>query len=105
MIGYKLIDLLLGLEWTNVQSVEKLMKELTSSQNEALAAHELARQLMASRSKKRFILFKKGNKIWLEAKNLNLGHYTRKMASKYERPFVIADILKLVTYKLKLLQQ
>ena len=45
--------------------------------------------------------FKKGQHIWLEAKNLNLP-YNKKISSKREGPFEIQEVMGPVTYKLKL---
>ena len=46
--------------------------------------------------------FKKGQCVWLEAKNLNLP-YNKKISSKREGPFEIQEVMGPVTYKLKLL--
>lgn len=83
-------------------AVEERLKNLELARNEALAAHELARARMAERSKQGFKPFQKGQKVWLEAKNLRLPYATRKIAPKREGPFVIADVLGPLTYRLKL---
>ena len=67
--------------------------------------HELARQQMAKRSKQGLPTFKLGQKVWLEARNLNLGFQSKKMAPKQEGPFEIIQVIGLVTYKLKLPKQ
>lgn len=48
--------------------------DLVRRRAEALAAHELAWQLMVDWIKKHFVPFRKGENVWLEAKNLNLGN-------------------------------
>ena len=45
--------------------------------------------------------FKKGQKVWLEAKNLKLP-YHKKITTKREGPFVIQEVKGPVTYRLKL---
>ena len=77
------------------------MKTLLWNQQEALAAHELARSRMADRWKSTFILFKKGDWVWLDSRNLKTI-YHKKMKPKQEGPFVITKVLGLVTYRLKL---
>lgn len=57
---------------------------------------------MADRIKKRFIPFRKGQEVWLEAKNLNLGNPFRKLKPKREGPFKITEVLSPWTYCIKL---
>ena len=70
MMGYEPLALPTILPSTSVPAVDLRLKELTAARDEALAAHELARQVMASRSRKPFTPFAKGDKVWLEAYNL-----------------------------------
>ena len=67
-----------------------------------MAAHELARQQMAERITRHFVPFKKEEKVWLEAKNLNLGIPYRKLKPKREGPFEIIKVLSPWTYQLRL---
>jgi hypothetical protein len=78
------------------------MKALESARNEALAAHELARARMKARSPETFRTFQKGDKVWLEAKNLRLPYLSKKMSPKRTGPFVISQVLSPVTYRLLL---
>ena len=71
------------------------------NQEEALAAHELARSHMADRRRLTFIPFKKGDKVWLDSRNLKTI-YHKKMKPKREGPFVIIEVLGPVTYRLLL---
>lgn len=87
---------------TKAPALMDRLRELVKRRAEALAAHELARQLMADRIKKRFIPFKKGEDVWLEAKNLNLGNPFRKLKPKREGPFKILEVLSPWTYRIKL---
>jgi hypothetical protein len=86
----------------NLPSVEKRMKALEHARNEALAAHELARARMKARSPDTFRTFQKGEKVWLEARNLQLPYQSKKMAPKRTGPFTISQVLSPVTYRLSL---
>ena len=68
------------------------------NQEEALAAHELARTCMAGRC---FIPFKKGQKVWLDSHNLKTS-YHKKIRPKWEGLFKIEEVLGPLTYWLKL---
>ena len=61
----------LSFEHTKFPSVEEKTKELKKNREEALAAHELARSRMIGRRKSTFSPFKKGDKVWLDTRNLN----------------------------------
>ena len=50
-------------------------------------------------------MFKHGQKVWLEAKNLALPYGSVKLASRCHRPFLITQMMSLVTYKLVLPHQ
>ena len=67
---------------TNVPSIEQRLEHIVKLRMEAGALHELARQRMAERSKQGSPTFKLGKKVWLEARNLNLGFQSKKMAPK-----------------------
>jgi hypothetical protein len=88
---------------TKFPSVAKKIKNLVTSREEALAAHELARSRMAERIKLNFISFKKGQMIWLDSRHLKTN-YHKKMAPKREEPFEIEEVLGPVAYQLKLLE-
>ena len=77
------------------------MKCLIKDREEALATHELARTRMIDRRKRNFTLFRKGDKVWLDSRNLQTL-YHRKMAPKREGPFEIMEVIGPVTYQLKL---
>ena len=102
MMGYEPIALPTILPSTSVPTVELQLKELTVACDEALAAHELARQVMARHSRKPFSLFKKGDKVWLEARNLKRQISNPKFAPKREGPFTIVKVLSPITYELKI---
>ena len=56
---------------------------------------------MADRRKSTFTPFKKGDKVWLDSRNLKMTYHT-KMKPKREGPFSITEVLGPVTYRLRL---
>jgi hypothetical protein len=84
-------------ENTKFPSVAEKIKNLVTSREKALAAHELARSCMAERIKSNFVLFKKGQIVWLDLRHLKTN-YHKKMALKREGLFEIEEVLGLVTY-------
>jgi len=82
MMGYEPKDIPLAFDRTNAPTVEQRVKTLYKARNEAAAAHELARQKMAERSTRGFTLFKKGEQIWLDGRNLKIGYQSQKLAPK-----------------------
>ena len=91
----------LAFEHTKYPSIEENMNNLIKNEEEALAAHELARTRMAGRQKDTFMPFEKGQKVWLDSHNLKTS-YHKKIGPKREGPFEIEEVLGPVTYWLKL---
>ena len=79
-------------ENTKFPSVVERIKNLVTSREEALAAHELARSQMAEQIKSNFTPFKKGQIVWLDTRHLKMN-YHKKMAPKQEGPFEIEEVL------------
>jgi hypothetical protein len=86
---------------TKYPTIEEKMKRMIRDREEALAAHELARTRMANRKRSTFTPFEKGQKVWLDTRNLKTN-YHGKMTPKREGPFEIEETLGPVTYRLKL---
>ena len=82
---------------TKFPSVAKKMKNLVTSQEEVLAAHELTRSRMAEKIKSNFALFKKEQMVWLDTRYLKTN-YHKEMAPKWEGSFEIEEVLGPVTY-------
>ena len=57
---------------------------------------------MAERITKHFVPFQKGQKVYLEGRNLKLRYANRKLAPKREGPFVITEVLNPLNYRLDL---
>ena len=58
------------IETTHLLALEECLRNLNTSQKEALAAHKLTQQLMTNQIKSKFTPFEIHNKVWLEARNL-----------------------------------
>ena len=102
MMGYEPIALLVAYPKSNVPAAEKRIAALQHACDKALATHELARQLMAERITRGFTPFKPGEKVWLEAKNLNTRFTTKKLSPRREGPFPIQKVILPLSYQLKL---
>lgn len=102
MMGYEPIALPVTYPKSDVPTAEKRIAALQHARDEALATHELARQLMAGWITRGFVPFKKGEKVWLEAKNLKTGFTTRKLTLRCEGPFIIKKVVTPLAYQLKL---
>lgn len=83
-------------------ALETQLRELRNIRKEALAAHKMARVRMAEHITRNFVPFKKGDKVWLEAKNINVGGAYRKLRALREGPFEITEVMGPLTYRLKL---
>ena len=99
MHGEVPLMIITSFENTKFPSIAEKIKNLVTSQEEALAAHELARSRMAEQIKLNFTLFKKGQMVWLDTRHLKTN-YHKKMAPKWEGPFKIEEVLGPVTYQL-----
>jgi hypothetical protein len=105
IMGYKPLELPTAFPKTNVPEAEKRLTAVFCAQNEAQAAHKLTQQTMMERITQKFIPFKKGDRVWLDSKNLRLPYPTRKLASKREGPFPIIEVISPLSYRLKLSTQ
>ena len=101
MFGESPVAIPSSFENTKYPTMEDKMKTLLRNRQEALAAHELARSRIADRRKSKFTPFKKGDKVWLDSRNLKTI-YHKKMKPKREGPLEITEVLGLVTYQLRL---
>ena len=101
LFGESPIAILLSFENKKFPAIEGRMITLIKNKEEALAAHELACSHLAERRKSTFTLFKKGDKVWIDSRNLKTI-YHKKMAPKREGPFIITEVLSPITYRLQL---
>ena len=104
-LGYDPIGIPTAYQKTNTPANEERLRILQEARKEAEAAHELARRTMMERITRGAKPFKKGEKVWLESKNLKLRYETKKLAPKREGPFEIEEVLSPLNYRLKLPKQ
>ena len=101
MMGYQLRGIINGSTNTKFPDIESRLKRLDSWRREAESAHEIAQQRMAERIDKPLVRFIKGQKVWLDMRNLRTK-YNKKITPKREGPFEITEVLGPVTYRLRL---
>ena len=101
MFGDSPITIPYSFENTKYPVIEEKMRILIKNREEALAAHEIARARMMGRRKSMFTPFKKGDRVWLDTRNLKTNHH-KKIAPKREGPFEITDVIGPVTYRINL---
>ena len=82
-------------------SIKQQMHNLICDREEALAAHELAMRRISDRQKNTFTLVKKGDKVWLDTRNIKTTN-NPKIGPRWEGPFKISDALGPLTYQLNL---
>ena len=86
---------------TKFPTMEDKMRTLIRNREEALAAHELARNRMADQRRSTFTPFKLGDRVWLDTRNLKTNHH-KKIGPRREGPFKITRVIGPVTYQLEL---
>jgi hypothetical protein len=82
-------------------STTERLDRLEQWRQDALIAHDYARQRMKDRIKSTYKPFELGQKVWLEGRNLKTT-YNKKISTKLEGPFEIVELLPPVNYQLKL---
>ena len=87
---------------TFIPALETHLKELEDSRKEALAAHKKAQRTMKEQISSKFRLWKSGDKVWLEGRNLKLRYPSKKLAPRREGPFEIVQVISPMAYKLQL---
>ena len=81
MFGDSPITIPYSFKNTKYPAIEEKMKILIKNREEALAAHEIARVQMMERQKSMLTPFKKGDRVWLDTRNLKTNHH-KKIAPK-----------------------
>ena len=104
MMGYEPCALPTVNSESNIPAIESCLATLDAACKEALAAHELTHQTMKARNWHTFTPFKKGDKVWLEGRNLQHSLSNPKFAAKREGPFTTTTELSPIMYKLRLPQ-
>jgi len=98
MMGYKPKAIPTPFPATNVPMAQEQIIILQRARDEALASHELAHQTMAEGITRGFTPFELGQKVWLNTKNLRMGHPTQKLTPKREEPFTISEKISNLSY-------
>ena len=84
MYGYEPRALPSVISETLIPAAEDHIKELSEARKEAVATHDLTRKAMKNRNSRKFVPFAKGDKVWLEARNLKCLYENCKFAPKQE---------------------
>ena len=105
MMGYEPRSIPAVHEPTNIPSVEERLNNLQQVRKEAEATMELAQRMVEDRIRKGSPTFQKGQKVWLDSKNLHLPYPSRKLSPKREGPFAITEVMGRGVYRLALPKQ
>src|ERR1700689_5127355 len=84
-----------ALSYSQYPSVSARMAQLNQWRKDATLAtvvHEFAYERMKKHIQENYTPFAKGDKVWLEGRNLKLG-YNKKITTKCEGPFEITGVL------------
>ncbi|ESK85726.1 hypothetical protein Moror_2487 [Moniliophthora roreri MCA 2997] len=90
-MGYHPRPLPTVFEKTTIPSVEKRVAELKKLREETSALLDIVARRVKKRSGRDLDKFEKGQKVWLEGKNLSLGYPSPKLSPKHEGPFEITE--------------
>jgi hypothetical protein len=101
IMGLQPIAIPLSHEQTNYPSVSEQFKLMSQYREEALAAHELARNRISQRIKANYTPFTLNQQVWLDTRNLRMK-ISSKMKPRREGPFRIKQIIGKVNYELAL---
>ena len=84
---------------TFLPSLEKGLSDLSSTHNDAMAAHQVAQQKMKEWIASKFTPWKVGEKVWLETTNIHMGG-PKKLQMKQTGPFEIEEVISRTTFRL-----
>lgn len=101
IMGFQPIAIPTSHEQTDYPSVLERFRLLAQYREEALAAHEIARNRIAQRINANYTPFKLGQQVWLDTRNLKM-RVNSKMKPRKEGPFKIKRVIGKVNYELDL---
>lgn len=101
-MGYDPKDIPSPFPNTLVPEAGKRMQGLQHARDDAIAAHEIARQYMINRDGRGVPSFKEGDSVWVSTKNLLRTTDNRKFQPRRTGPFLVAKKLGRQTYELVL---
>ena len=96
MMGYEL-HAYSPLGKTFLPNLEKWLSDLSSTRDNAMAAHQVAQQKMKEQIASKFTPWKVGEKVWLEMTNLHMGG-PKKLQMKRTSPFEIKEVISWTTF-------
>ena len=96
-------------EWTTISSP---VPQVTHRLEQIQEAHDQARSAMRKvqlgwikDSTRKQHVYQKGDKVWLDGRNIKTYHLTAKLATKHHGPFSIERVLSPIDYQLTLPEQ
>ena len=101
IMGLQPIGIPTSHEQTDYPSVSERFRLLARYRDEALAAHEIARNRISQRINANYIPFTLNQKVWLDTRNLKMK-VNSKLKPRREGPFKIKRIIGKVNYELEL---
>ena len=96
-------------EWATVSSpvpqVTHRLEQIQEARSQAsMAMHKAQLEWIKDKEKKQHV-FRKGDQVWLDGRNIKTHHPTEKLAPKRHRPFPIQRVLSTVNYRLTIPEQ
>jgi len=101
IMGLQPLAVPLGYKETNIPSALERFKLMQQYRDEALAAHEIARNRIVQQITAHYTPFKEGEQVWLDMRNLKMK-INSKLKPRREGPFKIKQVMNHVNYKLAL---
>lgn len=87
---------------TNVPAVKSRLEELQRVRKDAEHAHQIAADIMRNNHPGRQPMYKEGDRVWLEGKNLTTTHPAAKLRPQRMGPFPIEKVMGPITFRLTL---
>ncbi|QRV77130.1 Retrotransposable element Tf2 protein [Ceratobasidium sp. AG-Ba] len=89
-------------ETTSVPAADEHIKQLTQVQNEVLSSLHMAKERMRAGNKTALPDYKVGDKVWLDAKNIETQRPSKKLDHQRLGPFKILEQISPAAYRLDL---
>lgn len=102
MMGFNPNVLIIGNKLYSSPTVEERLEGLKEIRKEIEASQQLENEVMKERSMGNTDIFKIGEKVWLNGKNITTNNPSVKLSPKRYGPFEIIEQINPVTYKIKL---
>ena len=86
---------------TFLPNLENCLSNLSATHDDAQAAHKIAQQKMKERITSKYVLWKAGDKVWLETTNLHMNG-PKKLQMKRTGPFEIEQVISQTAFRLRI---